>query len=668
MPAIQLGTVRRGNGTWFDDDDEHEQLKTRPSSPEPRYLTASGSSSDGTTSPLLGSFKSQNNYPDASRRKRLDGESGLLRSARLSGLRCLRWRFCPTRPASILLFLASFALFAVALTLFLIWYLNPDKVVLPWRAYCAVPPDSPKMPAANAIATETVSPAQLLALYNSSAPFAQPNVPLFPPEDFPFDWETLPPTGIFLGVMSIDSATELRMLARTTWASHIRSRHGAFPGDGGRSTSRTIVRFIIGQPRPEWKEQIRLEQELYQDIEILPITENMNSGKTHAYYSWAAENAWVPPHIPESDPQKFPPYVFDYGDATIAPQPLAPHDPRPSTNATRREWVRPDFVFKTDDDAFIMLAELEARLRVELYLSRAQGLLMQPPSDPLTFWGYLVKNKFMAGEIYGLTWRLVRWVATEPKLRSMTHGAEDKQTSKWIRLHPSADHVRWQSEHCWIYDHPRANKVYAHGFLFPSEVKRLREEVTIFMRRVRDAIGLHGRTLTSRTEELETTPTSLDDRTLTNFDTISESGSSSEYPLESETRDTISSTSGLTADSWWTDNHRKWFARTTVSKFGGRYVSPVAGRDDGRDGMKWRVEGLVEGSTVSRLVDFDRVTPLEAYKAREPRHVRYEDRRVGGTIAVHFIKHKSWYLETASAFLAGDEEDEFSPQTPPELS
>jgi len=154
----------------------------------------------------------------------------------------------------------------------------------------------------------------------------------------------------------------------------------------------------------------------------------MNSGKTHAFFTWAASHAWVPPPTTEDDPMKFPPYTFSYSGAETPPLPLAPHDPLPWANATSRAaWVRPDFVLKADDDAFIMLAELEARLRVELYSSRAHALHINPPTDPLTYWGYLVKNKFMAGELYGMTWSLVDWVSRDQRLTSMTHGAEDKQ-------------------------------------------------------------------------------------------------------------------------------------------------------------------------------------------------------------------------------------------------
>jgi hypothetical protein len=62
--------------------------------------------------------------------------------------------------------------------------------------------------------------------------------------------------------------------------------------------------------------------EAFGDIILLDMPENMNSGKTHAFFSWAAENASVYP------------------------------------------GQRPDYVVKADDDSFIMLGELEHRLRL----------------------------------------------------------------------------------------------------------------------------------------------------------------------------------------------------------------------------------------------------------------------------------------------------------------
>ena len=253
---------------------------------------------------------------------------------------------------------------------------------------------------------------------------------------------------------------------------------------------------------------------------ILPVTEKMNDGKTHAFFSWAANHSWVPPQYFEGFDKV--PEDFTYLNVSSPAPRLADHDPAPAhrdqvVHSPPREWVRPDFVLKADDDSFVMLAEVEARLRVQLYKdplpplyerTKAQTRVQArepgeqpaildynqiasyfnftlpsyvtrqpvlaaaapppppsaapqepPPKDPLVFWGYLVKNRFMAGELYALSFALVRWVAADPLVRTMTRGAEDKQTSKWIRAHPRAEEVRWASERCWIYDHPRAGTV-----------------------------------------------------------------------------------------------------------------------------------------------------------------------------------------------------------------
>ena len=236
----------------------------------------------------------------------------------------------------------------------------------------------------------------------------------------------------------------------------------------------------------------------YNDIVILPISENMNSGKSHAYFTWAASNAWVPPVYLNSTTL---PDDLSYANQTSPIPRLAKHDPiqarRNMDSDHPMPWVRPDFVLKVDDDAFVMLAELEARLRVALHAPRqnvpvdtknstvalqsarlesdspegnmptgsseSQSLsqMSSEPNfaDPLIYWGYLVKNRFMAGELYGLSYSLVQWVSKDPEVKTLTRGAEDKQTSKWMRLHPLAQEVRWVSERCWIYDHPRAGTV-----------------------------------------------------------------------------------------------------------------------------------------------------------------------------------------------------------------
>lgn len=243
---------------------------------------------------------------------------------------------------------------------------------------------------------------------------------------------------------------------------------------------------------------------------IMPIPEHMNAGKTHTFFSWSAINAFVPPIF---KPTLIAAPDFSYVNSTSRPPELAPHDPALAwtdlSSGKPKPWVRPDFVVKADDDSFIMLAELEARLRHELYqfprkatkdrpMTTSGDYDVQAPEvstsssksisslwssswnydpyvealrsrlprvdfdDPLIYWGYLVSNRlhtFMAGEIYALSWSLIEWVSRDETVRTMRRGKEDKQTSKWIRLHPRASEVRWVSERCWVYDHPRSATV-----------------------------------------------------------------------------------------------------------------------------------------------------------------------------------------------------------------
>jgi hypothetical protein len=110
---------------------------------------------------------------------------------------------------------------------------------------------------------------------------------------------------------------------------------------------------------------------VYGDIVVLPIKENMNDGKTYAYFSWAYENALVPPPRQNSTHNS---------TALDSPQKTVRHDP---LSHAFSDWVKPDYVIKTDDDSFVMLAELEARLRVELHVARAESAGW----DPLVYWG-----------------------------------------------------------------------------------------------------------------------------------------------------------------------------------------------------------------------------------------------------------------------------------------
>ena len=135
----------------------------------------------------------------------------------------------------------------MSLTFLLIYILNPDKEPLPWRGYCTLPQRSAGPP----------------SLSLSTTAFLQTPLPTnFTPTSFPpDDLDSLAPAGVFVGVFSMDTAVERRMLVRSTWASHVRSREGAGQGDGGAGTSRTIVRFILAQPQKEWERRVKLEME-----------------------------------------------------------------------------------------------------------------------------------------------------------------------------------------------------------------------------------------------------------------------------------------------------------------------------------------------------------------------------------------------------------------------
>jgi hypothetical protein len=385
----------------------------------------------------------------------------------------------------------------------------------------------------------------------------------------------------------------------------------------------------------------------------------MNSGKTHAFFTWASTNAWVPPAYFTSE---ITPHKFTYSDASSIPPPLAVHDPAlaradASGNVSAKPWVRPDFVLKADDDSFVMLAELETRLRVELhsteknatdywdnppieylindstssvrsdnYTSTAAPRTTRtsilprytpPPSDPLIYWGYLIKNRFMGGEIYGLSWSLVTWVAQNEKVKTITHGAEDKVTAKWMNLHPRREEVRWKSERCWIYNHPRSNTVcvlslaychhpphvlwplrYSHGFLFPLEATRVRAALMSY-------VG-------TQPHDILSSPW------------LSVIGANAPTP-----------------EAW---------AQSSVSTFGTRYVPPLPDLSPPQV-----VEALVEGSEMSLLREGSPMTHEYAWTHREGRAKRYNGRRVGGTVTVHFIKEHAWFLETALALLEGEE-------------
>jgi hypothetical protein len=214
------------------------------------------------------------------------------------------------------------------------YILNPDKAALPWRQYCLADyptyyslqdPSQPNRISRNKhnLVVRPLTP-------------EHPSWP-YPDQTTPLDYgpnatlEGVQPVGVFVGIFSMDSAYKRRDVIRHSYASHPKSRT-----DG---TMGVRLRFIMGRPRPQHYKALKDEMDEFGDIVILDIKENMNSGKTHAFFRWAAYGATVPTwrysSVPEVQEQK-PVYMGER---------LA------------------QYVIKADDDAFLMLGELERRLR-----------------------------------------------------------------------------------------------------------------------------------------------------------------------------------------------------------------------------------------------------------------------------------------------------------------
>ncbi|WWC67539.1 uncharacterized protein I206_101448 [Kwoniella pini CBS 10737] len=520
--------------------------------------------------------------------------------------------FVPTEPWSISLFLIFFAAFAVTLTFTIKHILNPDKEPLPWRQYCtsdyptlyslqdpslpsphvnSMVNSNPSFPSTehiesvpvNSFAPSSSKPLTLMPLTpeHPAWPYHPHDKPPFSPEMSTKELdESLNPVGVLIGVFTTDAGVERRHMIRQSYASHWRSRR-----DG---TEGIRIRFVMGRPRKRFEKAVQLEMEAFNDILLLDMDENMNSGKTHAFFSWAAENATVP--------------SWEYPQ----PEPIASDTDTESNSVDARQgrlspiWKgekKPDYVVKADEDSFIMLGELEKRLRVS------------PRSK--AFWGYLVKNTFMAGECYALSFDLVQYIHASPALRTLTRGKEDKLVAKWMNMHPEREQIVWVTERCWIYDHPKAGTVYSHGFLFPSIVNEVRTE---------NLTGLSPSTLSLR--------------------------------------------GGAEAAKSY----------SSVSKFGVAY-RPISTEMTVPEQVEALIEGsplsllkdtsLNSDSSVQQQQQqqqqtFSKIENIQTqvnkiYSNRPTRKERFlnDENELGGTVVVHYIKKNEWFQETMIALLGG---------------
>ncbi|BEI88511.1 uncharacterized protein CcaverHIS019_0112290 [Cutaneotrichosporon cavernicola] len=476
-----------------------------------------------------------------------------------------------SEPWAVVLFLFVFAIFSICLGCGIKYVLDPDKAALPWREYASL--DYPTIFSIQDADWDNSALGGHLPPLSALKPVtAHHSLWPYPGHDYAPHQENmhgrsrvddLEPTTVFIAVFTYDVGVDRRNLIRQSYASHPRSRT---PGTEG-----VRLRFVMGRPRPQFKQMVDAEMEEYKDIVVLDMDENMNDGKTHKFISWAADHAIVPDYEYPSHPRS----------EASAEEFVAQREAGKEAVPIYRGEKKPDYIVKADDDSFIMLGEFERHLRVTRRTK--------------TVWGYLVRERFMAGECYALSRDLAEYIRDTEELRDHVEGKEDKLVSQWLRTHPDKEEILWYSERTWIYDHPKSGTVYAHGFLFPDEVARVRAE------------RLNGLSDEERIQR-------------TQF--------------------------GADMDAY-----------STVSQFGKRYRPPLRGLsfDEATETL---VEGSPMSRLRTEAVDkyahsrADMAARVDALMASRPRlEERYLGAERGGTVVVHYIKRREWFEETGRVLL-----------------
>ncbi|KAB5548450.1 hypothetical protein DKX38_011856 [Salix brachista] len=181
------------------------------------------------------------------------------------------------------------------------------------------------------------------------------------------------------------------------------------------STAQIDVKFVFcNLTKPEQRALVALEILRFNDIIILDCVENMNNGKTHAYFS----------SLPHILPRHY------------------------------------DYVMKADDDVFIRLEALSSSLkplpRQDLYY----GFVI-PCNSMNPFVDY------MSGMGFLLSWDLVEWIGKSEIPANYTFGPEDKMVGKWLKMGNKARN-RFSNKP-GMYDYPGTNGRCSHE-LIPETV------------------------------------------------------------------------------------------------------------------------------------------------------------------------------------------------------
>jgi len=175
------------------------------------------------------------------------------------------------------------------------------------------------------------------------------------------------------------------------------------------------VKFVFcNLTKPEQRVLIALEILRFNDIIILDCIENMNNGKTYAYFS----------SLPHILPRHY------------------------------------DYVMKADDDVFIRLEPLSLSLKPLPWQDLYYGFVipcnsMNPFADYMSGMGFL------------LSWDLVEWIGKSEIPENNTVGPEDKMVGKWLKMGNKAKN-RFSNKPA-MYDYPGTNGRCSHE-LIPETV------------------------------------------------------------------------------------------------------------------------------------------------------------------------------------------------------
>lgn len=169
--------------------------------------------------------------------------------------------FVHAEPWAVVLFLFVFAIFGICLGCGIKYILDPDKAALPWREYASQ--DYPTIFSIQDADWDNSALRGYLPPLSVLKPVsAQHHHWPYPGYDYAPHQEdlhggprvdNLEPTTVYIAVFTYDVGLDRRNLIRQSYASHPRSRTSGTEG--------VRLRFLLGRPRPQFKDMVEAEME-----------------------------------------------------------------------------------------------------------------------------------------------------------------------------------------------------------------------------------------------------------------------------------------------------------------------------------------------------------------------------------------------------------------------